>query len=76
MFAMDDPKVAWRTISTAARLLALEELFFPLLATQGVKKRQEKYSFRAVPSGGARPSQGLLGVEEFTVYKASISKLR
>jgi SagB-type dehydrogenase family enzyme len=34
--------------------LSLAELSFLLFATQGIKKRSEAYSFRVVPSGGAR----------------------
>ena len=36
--------------------LTLEELSFLLYATQGVRKSAKKYSFRTVPSGGARHS--------------------
>lgn len=34
--------------------LSLAELSFLLFATQGIKAKQENYSFRTVPSGGAR----------------------
>ncbi len=36
--------------------LTLEELSFLLYSTQGIKKYTAKYSFRTVPSGGARHS--------------------
>jgi SagB-type dehydrogenase family enzyme len=38
----------------AAAGISLEELSFLLFATQGVRKRSAAYSFRTVPSGGAR----------------------
>jgi len=38
----------------ADREISLEELSFLLYATQGVRKRSAAYSFRTVPSGGAR----------------------
>jgi len=34
--------------------LSLEELSFLLFATQGIRAKREKYSFRTAPSGGAR----------------------
>jgi SagB-type dehydrogenase family enzyme len=38
----------------SAAEISLEELSFLLFATQGVRKRSSAYSFRSVPSGGAR----------------------
>ncbi len=39
-----------------AGALSLEEISFLLYATQGVRRARGKYSFRTVPSGGARHS--------------------
>jgi SagB-type dehydrogenase family enzyme len=45
-------RMSRRKYSTAE--IGLEELSFLLFATQGVRKRSAAYSFRTVPSGGAR----------------------
>jgi SagB-type dehydrogenase family enzyme len=50
--------------------LSLEELSFLLSSTQGIKRNQGKYSFRVVPSGGARHSF------ETYVYAGRVSGLQ